>query len=209
MILSRNWDFIISLKSDRNISNENGNWNRISTYFKDGRRSWTTFRIKADGVKTKWHSYATKQLEGHLKGVFKKIKLICSKRTDGKILYLACSNLHVCIKDILQCYKLRWTIEIFHRSIKSNLGLEDSGAHKFDTLNTHIHWVYCAYIFINELVREDNIGIKEKQNILKSKIEIGKIKKIIQKTTQYSGLFKVKAYCNESIEEIHRIHKVS
>jgi hypothetical protein len=68
----------------------------------------------------------------------------------------------------------RWATEIFHRTIKSNLGLEDLGA--------HIHWVYCSYILLHDLVEDDNIGIKGKQNILEAKIKIKNVKMIIKKT---------------------------
>ena len=205
-IISRKWDFIISLKSDRNIANNDKKWIRISTYFEDGRRPWKTFRIKPDGGKSKWQSYATKQLEGNLKGVKEMLKLICSKRSDGKILFLACSNLKVSVKTILNCYQKRWETEIFHRAIKSNLGLEDSGAHKFDTLHAHVHWVYCAYIFLHELVEDIDIGVKGKQTILEAKIEIKKIKKVIQKASQFTGAAKVKAYCFEVVDDIERIY---
>jgi hypothetical protein len=205
-IIRRKWNFIISLKSDRNMVNNDKQWIRVSTYFNDGRRSWKTFRIKTDGGKSKWRSYATKQLEGNLKGVKDTLKLICSKRSDGKILFLACSNLNVSVKTILYCYQKRWATEIFHRAIKSNLGLEDSGAHKFDTLHAHIHWVYCAYIFLHELVEDNNIGVKGKQTVLEAKIEIQKIKKVIQKATQFSGANKVKEYCYEVVDDIERIY---
>src|SRR5690606_7501283 len=128
---------------------------------------------------------------------------------DGKILFLSCSNLKVCVKTILYSYQKRWATEIFHRSIKSHLGLEDSGVHKFDTLHSHIHWVYCAYIFLHELVEDDSIGVKEKQTVLEAKMEIKKMKKVIQKATQFSGADKVKAYCFEVVREIERIYMTS
>jgi hypothetical protein len=50
-IISRNWDFTISVKSDRSIYKSDKNFIRISTFFQDGWRPWKTFRIKTDGSK--------------------------------------------------------------------------------------------------------------------------------------------------------------
>jgi hypothetical protein len=207
-ILSRKWDFIIGIKSDRSISKEK-NWTKISAYFQDGRRQWQTIRIVTDGVKRKWQKFATKQLEGNLKGVLKTLKIVCSKRLDGKIKYLACSNLKVDVKVILGGYQKRWAVELFHRAVKSYLGFEDSGAHCFDAIHTHIHWVYCAFLLLHELVEDGKKGIKEKQLILEAKIDSLKMKKILQKTTQISGNQKVKEYCFGVIRRLEEVYSPS
>ena len=37
---------------------------------------------------------------------------------------------------------------IFHRDIKSHLGLEDVSAHDFSSVEAHVLWVYAAYAFL-------------------------------------------------------------
>ena len=206
-IIKRKWDFVVTLKSDRRISPENGEWwYQVSTYFGDGRRPWKAIRVKNDGGKRKWRKYATKQLEGHLDGVHKVIKLVCSKRSDGKIKHLACSNPNVDVKSILITYQGRWAIELFHRAVKSYLGMEDAGVEKFDTLHSHVHWVYCAYILLHDLVDDGSSGIKEKQLILEARIEVANARKIIKKATLFNGREEVKNYCRQVIRKLEVRH---
>ena len=145
-ILSRKIDFCSSIKSSRTIFLNKKDKPNIESYFRDGRRPWKTIKLKVDSGKRKWRNHAVKRLEGELNGVLNQLTLVCSKRSDGKIKYLACSNLAVNCKAILSIYKKRWAIEIFHKMVKSYLGMEDAGSSKFDTLHAHVHWVYCAYI---------------------------------------------------------------
>jgi hypothetical protein len=205
-VLSRNIDFTVSIRSTRTIFFDKKNTPSVGSYFGDGRRPWKTIRLKVDSGKKKWRNHAIKQLEGELNGVFKKLTLICSKRSDGKIKYLACSNVTVSNKVVLSIYQKRWAIETFHRTIKSYLGMEDAGSSKFDTLNSHVHWVYCAFILLNDFNDDDSIGIKMKQDILVSSIEISKIKKVVQKATRFNGAKEVKSYCYKVISNMEAMY---
>ena len=77
--------------------------------------------------------------------------------------------------------------------------MEDAGVRKFNTLNSHVNWVYCAYILLHDFNDDDSLGVKIKQEILISSIEIAKLKKIVQKTGQFNGLKQVNSYCYEVI----------
>lgn len=199
---SRGWDFVAAIKKDRKISSTGKEWFQISIYFGDGRRPWKAIRVETNGGKRKRRQYATKQLDGHLNGINKKVKLVCSRKSDGKIKYFACSNPKIDVKAILGVYQCRWAIETFHNSIKSYLGLEDAGVEKFDSLHSHVHWVYCAYILLHDLVDNGDVGVKEKQLVLEAMIEASKAKKIIKKATQINGKEQVKNYCRRVIKEI-------
>ncbi|OQY14341.1 MAG: hypothetical protein B6I30_00770 [Desulfobacteraceae bacterium 4572_187] len=48
-------------------------------------------------------------------------------------------------------YRLRWAIEIFHKHIKMFLGFEDVATKWFEAVESHVHWVYCAYIVDSEI----------------------------------------------------------
>ena len=94
----------------------------------------------------------------------------------------------------------------FHRDIKSYLGMEDAGVRKFNTLHAHVHWVYCSYILLHDFNDDDSVGIKMKQEILVSFIEVGKLKKIVQKTTQFNGLRQVNSYCYKVIANMETVY---
>jgi hypothetical protein len=205
-ILKRGWDFVAAIKKDSTILKTKKEWIQISTFFKDGRRPWKAIRIKTNGGKKKWQKYTIKQLEGYLKGVKRVSKLVCSKKSNRKEKFFACSNVNVDIRIIIATYLKRWAVELFHRAVKSNLGFEDAGVEKFDTLHAHIHWVYCAYIFLHDLIEGEGIGVKDKQIILEAKIEATKIKRIIQKVTQFNGQEKVKGYCFQVINNIESLY---
>lgn len=201
-ILERKWDFIMSLKLDRLILCHSNNWSRIDKYFGDGRRSWTSIRIKFyRNKKKKWHQYQTKQREGLLKGVHQKVNLVCSKiQKRKKIKYLACSNLSVSSKTILLGYEKRWRIEIFHREIKSYLGFEDAGVKKFNALHNHIHYVYVAYNLMKE--KYPNEGVKEGQRNLEKEVQIVKNKNYLFQLSKITGAEKLKAQLKSDITRI-------
>lgn len=204
-ILKRGWNFVSALKRDSTISTGNGKWIGLSEYFGDGRRSWKTVRVESNCEKRgKWRTYATKQLVGSLKGIKKESKLVCSKKSKGKDKFFICSNPEIDVRTILSVYSRRWVIELFHRAIKSYLGFEDAGVESFDTLNSHVHWVYCAYILLHDFDDGSGVCIKEKQIKLEAKIEAFKMNKIIQKSTQFNGQEHVKTHCRQVIEDTKR-----
>ena len=41
------------------------------------------------------------------------------------------------------------TIELFHKDVKMHLGFEDVATSGFDAVQSHVHWVYCAYILLH------------------------------------------------------------
>ena len=118
-ILGRKIDFTVCLKSTRTIyldkANEKNKASKegrkskknksISNYFRDGRRTSKTIKLKVNSGKRKWRNYAIKRLESNLNGISKKLTLICSKRSDGKVKYLACSNTKIDSKVILEIYQ--------------------------------------------------------------------------------------------------------
>ena len=41
-----------------------------------------------------------------------------------------------------------YNIELFHKDVKMHLGFEDVATSGFDSVQPHVHWVYCAYILL-------------------------------------------------------------
>lgn len=206
-ILKRGWDFICSLKSSRTVST-NGktkSWVNVRKYINRGHQSEKSLRIATyRGTKKRMRQHCVKQREGFIKGVRHKVQLVCSKRSaESKLKYMACSRLNVTAKTIIMAYRERWLIELFHRDIKSYLGLEDAGVRKFNSLNAHVHWVYCAFNLLKDMTTEQT-GIKEGQMILEQKLKQKEAKKIMQMLTRVNGCDQVKIQCSSVIQKIER-----
>lgn len=188
-ILARKWDFISSIKSSRNITSfkQSTGWIRISSFFKDGRRPWKTIRVASYcGKKQILRQHRYKQLVGYLKDVRRQVQLVCSKRSrDSKMKFLACSNLKVSVKSIIQGYQKRWKIELFHRDIKSFLGLEDAGVRSFDSLHNHVHWVYVAYNLLKDKYPESSIQTAQAE--FERAMRIKEMKLSVQQLSQIKG----------------------
>jgi len=67
------------------------------------------------------------------------VQLVCSeprKRPDGHRKYFACNDLRVTARQIILGYRLRWAIELFHKTVKQYLGFEDVATSGFDSSNS-------------------------------------------------------------------------
>ena len=81
-----------------------------------------------------------------------KVRLVCSepkKRPDGRRKYFACNDVKATARQIVLGYRLRWAVELFHKDVKMHLGFEDVATTSFDAVQSHVHWVYCAYILLH------------------------------------------------------------
>jgi hypothetical protein len=187
LIISRGWDFISSLKCSRKFSPTPRKWKRVDEYFEDGRRPWKTIRIASyRGKKKKVRQYRYKQQAGFLKGVRRQVKLVCSQRSrEATTKHLACSNMNISSKTIILCYRHRWRIEIFHREIKSHLGMEDAGVRSFKSLHNHVHWVYVAYILLKE--KFPSVGVKYGQTLFERELSIRERKRSVRILSQING----------------------
>jgi hypothetical protein len=97
---------------------------------------------------------------------------------DGSIgiLYLVSSDLSLSGERIIEIYKKRWKIEEYHKSIKSNLGLEKSPTRKEQTQMNHIFAALCAY------AKLESLSVKQHMNHYALKY------KLIVKATQRAML---------------------
>jgi IS4 transposase len=61
-------------------------------------------------------------------------------------LYLACSDLDRNAPEIEAIYKKRWNVEVFHKTLKSNVSLEKSPTHCVRTQSNHVFMaIYAAF----------------------------------------------------------------
>jgi hypothetical protein len=200
-IVKRKWNFIITLGKTRSVKSENKylntpkskDWIQVAGFFKNHRRAgWQTIRIFTNGTKRKRMDFRLRQIIGYLRYVGK-VQLICSefkKRPLGRRKYLACNDLRVTARQILLGYRLRWSIELFHKTVKMHLGFEDVATKCFTSVKAHVYWVYCAYILLHfnpPGVSDYGRTVVEKQHKIKQIVDTGEMSRVRLMLTQFGG----------------------
>ena len=200
-IENKNWKFVIALKKSRcvkskkqyAISPKSKGWNQVEQFFKNHRRvKWVTVILPKNSSSKKRTEYRIRQIIGYLRDVGI-TQLICSefkKRPKGRRKYLASNDLKALPRQILIAYRIRWEIEIFHKMIKMFLGFEDIAPKSFESVISHVHWVYCAYILLNLKPPgiPDNINsIAEKQKMIEQAIRKKEISSYMQVLSRING----------------------
>jgi hypothetical protein len=207
-IINKHWHFIIALGKTRSVKSEtlylttpkSRQWCQIAEFFRNHRRlKWQTIRVMTNGAKAKRMAFRIRYTLGYLRYVGL-VQLVCSElknRPQGRRKYLACSDLRVTARQIVQGYRIRWAVELFHKDVKQNLSFEDVATHGFDSVKAHVHWVYCAYILLHMSppgVSEDAKSLGDKQRQLQKGLEDKAKRRVLQKLTQIGG---VKRYKDE------------
>jgi len=214
-ISKKQWSFIIALKKSRSVKTEkeylntpkSRNWNQAADFFINHRwLKWETIRLMTNGAKKKRKVFRIRQIIVYLRYVGK-VQLICSEmrnRPDGRRKYLACNDLKVSAREILKGYSIRWSIEIFHKEVKMHLGFEDVSTSSFESVISHVHWVYCAYILLNfnppGVSKDDDKGILEKQRKIKKIVDTKEIRRVLQLLTQIGGVKKFKKELQRALQ---------
>lgn len=201
-IADKHWHFIIALGKTRSVKStmlslttpKSKQWCHIATFFRNHRRlKWKTIRLTTNGTKRKRMEFRTRDTIGYLRYVGQ-VQLVCSeprKRPDGRRKYLACNDMRVTARQIIIGYRLRWTIELFHKTVKQHLGFEDVATSGFDSVMSHVHWVYCAYILLHMSppgVPPEVKSIGDKQRKLQTCLEHKEKRCILQQLSQIGGV---------------------
>jgi len=201
-IAQKGWNFIIALGKTRSVkstalslsSPTSQHWLHVDTFFRRHRRlKWDTVRLQTSGNKRTRMDLRIRHTTGYLRYVGK-VELVCSERRnrpDGRRKYLACNDLRATPRQIVTGYRLRWSVEVFHKCVKQNIGFEDVATHGFDAVVSHVHWVYCAYILLHMAPPGLSPGaqsIGEKQRALQQGLAAREKRQILQKLTQIGGV---------------------
>src|SRR5436853_7408648 len=116
-------------------------------------------------------------------------------RPDGRRTYLAGNDLRATARQIVMGYRLRWAVELFHKSVKHNLSFEEVATHGFDAVISHVHWVYCAYILLHMSPPGLSPGVQsigDKQRALQQGLADKDKRHILQQLTQIGGVQRYK-----------------
>jgi Transposase DDE domain len=202
----KGWHFIIALSKTRSVKSEalylstppSRQWCHIDTFFRRHRRlKWDTIRLATNGNKRQRMDLRVRHTSGYLRSVGK-VELVCSEqrhRPDGRRKYLACNDLRATTRQIVTGYRMRWAVEVFHKTVKQHLGFEDVATHGFEAVMSHVHWVYCAYILLHMSPPGLSPGaqsIGEKQRALQQGLAAREKRQILQKLTQIGGVQRYK-----------------
>ena len=213
-VAGKKWSFIIALKSTRSIKTESvynktkksEGWNSIAVTFKRNRRvKWQPIRVPKNSGKNKRMEFRIRQIIGYLRN-FGKAQLICSqfsKKSKGRIKYLACNDLKATPRQIIIGYRLHWRIEIFHKEVKMFLGFEDVSAKWFDSVISHVHWVYCAYILLNSGppgMPKQIKSLAAKQEFVQEMLKRKELSRLNQLMTQINGVQRLKNEIQQALK---------
>jgi len=102
---------------------------------------------------------------------------------DGSVgvRYLVSSDLTLTFDQITRLYQKRWSIEVYHKSLKQNASLEKSPTRTPTTQRNHLFASVCAYVKLEALKIKTRVG----HFTLKSKIYLSALK------TAYAELVKL------------------
>jgi len=216
VIAKKKWKFIIALKKTRGVKSEkqysntpkSKDWSQVAVFFKNQRWvKWVTIRIFTDSPKRKRMEFRIRHITGYLRNVGR-VQLICSEfkiRPKGRKKYLACNDLKATARQILLGYRIRWKIETFHKKVKMFHGFEDVSTKYFESVISHVHWVYCAYLLLNShpsILSEHIKSTPDKQRKIKEIIESKELARELQMLTQIKGVKRRKNELRTAIQAI-------
>lgn len=215
-IAEKQWTFIIALRKNRSVKSESlylttpksKQWSHVATFFRNHRRlKWTTIRMMTNGAKAKRMEFRIRHTMAYLRYVGQ-VQLVCSepkKRPEGRRRYFACNDVKVTARQIMLGYRLRWAVELFHKKIKQHLGFEDVATSGFDSVISHVHWVYGAYILLHMSppgVSADGESLGGKQRQLQSFLHRKEKSRILQKLTQIGGVQRYKDELRQALADV-------
>jgi Transposase DDE domain len=201
-IAAKPWHFIIALGKTRSVKSapltrttpQSKQWCHIATFFRNHRwLKWQTIHIATNGTKRKRMEFRTRDTLGYLRYVGH-VPLVCSeprRRPAGRRKDLACNDMRVTARQIILGYRLRWAIALFHKTVKQHLGFEDVATSGFDSVISHVHWVYCAHILLSMAPPGVSAGAKslgDKQRQLQQLLVNQEKRRVLQQLTQIGGV---------------------
>jgi hypothetical protein len=215
-IAAKQWHFIMALRKTRSVKSArlslttptSKQWAHIATFFRNHRwLKWQTIRLATHGTKRKRMEFRTRDTIGYLRYVGQ-VQLVCSeprRRPEGRRKYLACNDMRVTARQIILGYRLRWAIELFHKTVKQHLGFEDVATSGFDSVMSHVHWVYCAYILLSMSppgVSADVTSLGDAQRQLQQFLANQEKRRILQKLTQIGGVQRYKDELRQALADV-------
>jgi hypothetical protein len=80
-----------------------------------------------------------------------KLVILKQRKNSRTYTFLVSNNTSLHGLQILEYYKKRWSIEVFHRDCKQHLGLGEYQVRKLDAVVIHLHLVFFAYTLLKNV----------------------------------------------------------
>jgi hypothetical protein len=215
-IADKRWACIMALSKTRSVKSEtlyhstpkSKQWLSVDLFFRHHRRlKWSPIRLMTNGTKAKRKEFRIRHTMGYLRYVGW-VHLVCSepkKRSEGRRRYLACNDVRVTARQIMLGYRLRWAVELFHKNIKQFLGFEDVSTSGFDSVKSHVYWVYCAYLLLHMSPPggDSEVGsLGDQQRQLRKYLDHKEKRSILQKLTQIGGVQRYKDELRQALVDV-------
>ena len=142
---SRGLVWVSAAKSNRLI--ETGDtWMSVSRYVKTlPRQAFTSINTVVGEQRFKW-IYETTMMMKNSGRV--KLVILRERRNSKTCTFLVSNNTSLDGLQVLEYYKKRWAIEVFHRDCKQHLGMGEYQVRRLDAVVIHLHLVVLAYTLL-------------------------------------------------------------
>ena len=111
-------------------------------------KAFTRVNAEVDEKRFKWFFETTVMMNKI--GVVKLV-VLKQRKNSRKHTFLVSNNTGLLGMVVLEYYKKRWTIEVFHRDCKQHLGLGEYQIRKLDCVVIHLHLVFLAYTLLKNV----------------------------------------------------------
>jgi hypothetical protein len=142
---SRGLVWVSSAKSNRLIQVDD-TWLSVSTYVKGLSKQLFKRVNKVVGEQRfKW-IYETTVVMKNIGLV--KLVILRPRRNSTSCTFLVSNNIDLDGLQVLEYYKKRWSIEVFHRDCKQHFGMGEYQVRRLDAVVIHLHLVVLAYTLL-------------------------------------------------------------
>jgi len=162
--------FIMSLKTNRTVA-----------LTEENKKQGGFTRI--DQLEWKEHTPVQAWIKGLDFPVLLHRQVFTNKDGSTGILYLACSDLTCNAAGIETIYQKRWSVEVFHKTLKSNVGLAKSPTQCVRTQSNHVFMaIYAAF-------QLECLHLTHKMNhfALRSELYIGALQQALKELAELRG----------------------
>jgi len=147
-VSSRGLTWVSSAKRNRLIQVDD-TWISVSTFAKDlSKQVFRRINKLVGEHRFKWLFETTVFMKNS--GVAKLV-ILRERRNGTTCTFLVSNNTDLDGLQILEYYKKRWSIEVFHRDCKQHLGMGEYQVRKLDAVVIHLHLVFLAYTLLKNV----------------------------------------------------------
>jgi len=111
-------------------------------------KAFTRVNAEVDEKRFKWFFETTVVM--NKVGVVKLV-VLKQRKNSRKHTFLVSNTTSLSGMQVLEYYKKRWAIEVFHRDCKQHLGLGEYQIRKLDCVVIHLHLVFLAYTLLKNV----------------------------------------------------------